>query len=406
MEPQIRNLTDRQVESVKAANGHRIDFRDAKRPGLVLRVSPAGVKAWSVLYRRRIDGRRRRCTLGQYPQVSLAEARAKALDVLARVARGEDPAGDQRRKRTSGTPRTFGELADLYLARHADRAKRSGFQDRQMLDKDVLPILRHEPLESIKRADISEIIETIVARGAPIQANRTFEIIRGVFNWGLGAGCIETTPCLGLRAPTPEQSRDRALKPDEIRQFWNRLPDAPMSWRTAQILRLCFVTAQRVSEVAGISRSEISLSERLWRLPAERVKNASAHDVPLSALAIELLEQGMQRSDGDLIFPSHLTAEPITNHAVAKAMRRSLETFGLERFTAHDLRRTAATEMAGLGIDRLIVDKVLNHVSADRSTVAGVYDRHAYRAQKAAALEAWADHLRSIIGTEPSRGAN
>ena len=150
------------------------------------------------------------------------------------------------------------------------------------------------------------------------------------------------------------------------------------------------------------------MSERVWRLPglpAKRVKNGSAHEVPLTPLAIELIEEGLERARGDLILPSYLTGRPITNFAVAKAMRTGLATFELENVTAHDLRRTAATQMAGLGVERLVVDKVLNHVSADRSTIAGVYDRHAYREQKAAALEAWSKQLISITGgEEASRG--
>jgi integrase len=342
--------------------------------------------------------------LGQYPQVSLAEARGKALEVLARVARGEDPASDRARPAV-GRPNTFGELAERYIARHADRSKRSARQDRQMLAKDILPHIRNTPLEAIKRADIAELIEKVVARGAPIQANRTFEIVRGLYNWALGAGLVETTPCLGLKAPSLEQSRERTLSKDEIKRFWQHLPDAPMAWETAQILRLCLVTGQRVSEVSGAHESEIDFAEREWRLPGDRVKNWNAHVVPLSPLAEELFREAIARHPSSpFAFPSRITKAPIIGQGVAKAMLRSLPASGLEDATPHDLRRTVATEMAKLGIPRLVVDKVLNHVSADRSTIAGVYDRHTYGAEKRQALETWARHLLEIIGDQPARG--
>ena len=364
------------------------------------------MKAWSVLYRRQLDGQRRRCTLGQYPQVSLADARAKALDVLARVARGEDPASDRVRPIT-GRPRTFGELAERYIARHADRSKRSARQDRQMLAKDILPYLKNTPLDAIKRADIAELIEKVVARGAPIQANRTFEIVRGLYNWALGAGLVETTPCLGLKAPSQEQSRERTLSKDEIRRFWHGLPDASMAWDTAQILRLCLVTGQRVSEVAGAPKAELDFAEHEWRLPGDRVKNRNAHVVPLSPLAEELFREAIARHPSSpFLFPSRITKEPITGQAVARAVKRSLEALGLGDVTPHDLRRTCATEMAKLGIPRLVVDKVLNHVSADRSTIAGVYDRHSYGGEKRQALEAWAQHLLTIIGQAADGGGS
>ena len=391
------NLTDRFVESLRPHDGRRVELRDGKVRGLILRVSENSTKAWSVLYRRQIDGRRRRHTIGGYPQVSLAEARAQAMAVLARVARGEDPSSDRRRI-AGGRPRTFGDLAERYLSRHAEVSKKSGFQDRQMLEKDVLPVLGSEPLEAIKRADIGEIIQRIVERGAPIQANRTFEVIRGLYNWALGAGLIESSPCLGLKAPAQECSRDRVLSSEEVWRFWHGLPSAPMGWATAQILRLCLTTAQRVSEVAGARRSEIDLAAREWRLPGTRVKNRSAHVVPLCPLAMELFEEALARSpDGEVVFPSPITKQAICGSSLAKAMKRSAQVLHLEDVTPHDLRRTVATGMAKCGVTRLVVDKVLNHVSADRSTIAGVYDRYGYDREKRAALQAWEGHLLAIV---------
>jgi integrase len=393
---QLANLTDRAVEQEKPDPMRRREVRDGKVRGLVLRISETGVKSWSVLYRRKADGRRRRSTCGQYPHVGLAEARTRALGLLARVARGEDPAMDDRRVFVAGV-RTFGDLAKLYLTQ-AEKTKRSAHQDRQMLEKDVLPSLGTAPLDAIRRSDIGQVIQGIVARGSPTQANRCFEVIRGLYNWALGAGLVETTPCLGLKAPSPEQSRDRNLSPEETRLFWSRLSVAPMSWSTGQILRLCLVTGQRVGEVAGARRSELNLKGSEWCLPAHRVKNGCAHAVPLSPFAMELVEEALCRStSAELIFPSAITKRSITGHAVAKAMSRSLVTFGFEDATPHDLRRTAATGMAKLGIARLVIDKVLNHVSADRSNIAGVYDRHAYEQEKRQALERWADSLSCVI---------
>jgi integrase len=393
---QLTNLTDRYVDSLKPEEGRRTEIRDGKVRGLILRISEKGTKSWSVLYRRKSDGRRRRCMCGSYPQITLADARVAALDILARVAKGEDPARDRKRA-TASHPRTLGDLAERYL-KHAEASKRSGWQDRQMLEKDVLPLLGNEPLETIKRADIGDVLQRVVARGAPIQANRTLATIRGLYNWALGAGLIETTPCLGLKAPSSEQSRERALSADEIKIFWDGLPRAAMSWQSAQILRLCLVTAQRLGEVAGALKSELFLKEAEWRLPGHRVKNGCAHTVPLSPFAIELFAEAVARSpDCEFVFLSARTKRAITGQAVSKAVSRSLQLFGLDNFTPHDLRRTAATGMARLGIPRLIVDKCLNHVSADRSTIAGVYDRHAYEEEKRAAMQAWSVRLTGLI---------
>ena len=177
-----------------------------------------------------------------------------------------------------------------------------------------------------------------------------------------------------------------------------------MSWQTAQVLRLCLVTAQRLGEVAGARKSELFLKEAEWRLPGHRVKNGSAHNVPLSPLAIDLFAEAMDRSpDEEIVFRSSITKRAITADAVSKAVNRSLEVFELEDLTPHDLRRTAAIGMAKLGIPRLVVDKCLNHVSADRSTIAGVYDRYAYDSEKRHALEAWSRLLMDTIAVPINR---
>lgn len=128
------------------------------------------------------------------------------------------------------------------------------------------------------------------------------------------------------------------------------------------------------------------------------MKNRSSHVVPLCPLALTLFEEALARSpDDEIVFPSPITKRAICGSSLSKAMKRSLSTMQLEDVTPHDLRRTAATGMAKCGVIRLVIDKVHNHVSVDRSTIAGVYDRHRYLAEKAAALQAWEDHLLAIV---------
>ena len=194
---QLANLTDRYVESIKPEDGRRAEIRDGKVRGLILRISEKGTKSWSVLYRRKSDGRRRRCMCGQYPQIPLADARAAALDILAKVAKGEDPARDRKRA-TGGHPRTLGELAERYL-KHAEASKRSGCQDRQMLEKDVLPLLGNEPLESIKRVDIGDVLQRVVAPRRPNPGQPDLRRHPGVVQLGAGR-----RPCRNDALPRPE----------------------------------------------------------------------------------------------------------------------------------------------------------------------------------------------------------
>ncbi len=400
----MKVLTDRFVESARAEGVDRTEFQDAKVRGLALRVTAGGIKTWSLRYRRKVDSKRQRVTLGEYPALTLAKARDEAIKIMGAVAAGGDPAKE--RKRLGGArPRTFGELAKKYLE-SATKAKRSGFKDEQILKKDVLPELEGEPLTAVTRADITAILDSIVARGAPIQANRTFEIIRRVFNWAIEKGYMDATPMLRMKAPAKARSRDRVLSEDEIRVFWRQLDEAAMSPETARILRLCLVTGQRVSEVAGLKHDELKLELAEWHIPGERTKNGCPHIVPLSPFALDLLADASEASKGSAwLFPNPNATGSITPHAVAKAMKRSQDVFGFgAQATPHDLRRTCASNLAALGFSRVVQDKVLNHVAKDRSSIAGVYDRHAYAVEKRQALEAWGKRLATVLDERAQDG--
>lgn len=386
------------MQNAKCTNGKRTDFLDEKVSGLALRVTPAGTKSWTVRYARRSDGKRQRVTIGSYPAFSLNDARTEALEILAQVARGGDPAKERKRPDAS-RPRTFGELAELYLKHHASR-KRSGNEDERQLRADVLPVLEGEPLDAVTRADIAGILNTIVARGAPIRANRVFATIRKLFHWAIENGHLESTPIARMKPPSKERSRDRVLSPAEIRAFWRRtVARTPMDWQMRALLRICLATGQRIGEVSGAMRCELDFSRAEWLISGDRAKNGLPHLVPLSPLALRLFKRAAARSVHDeLVLPSAPTGSVITKSAPSKAMRRSAEIYAFAKAaTPHDLRRTCGSGIVSLGFPRLIMDKCLNHISGDRS-VSAVYDRYAYAREKRGALDAWAYHLCEIVG--------
>jgi integrase len=394
-------LTDRFIQNIKCNDGERLDVPDDKVRGLSIRVMFTGKKSWSFRYRRKSDGKLRRVTIGEYPAFSLSDARSRAIEIAAEVGRGNDPAKTAKRPNSS-RPRTFGELAEKYISGYAIN-KRTGHEDEQMLRNDVLPALEGEPLDKIHRADIAAILDSIIARGSPIRANRVFAVIRKCVNWGLEQGFIDTSPIARMKPPSKERSRDRVLSPDEIRTFWRRLiAKTSMTWEMRQILKLCLVTGQRVSEVAGATRSELNFDRAEWNISGDRAKNGAAHLVPLSPLALHLFQKAASRSSHEqFVLPKRSTGTPYIKSAPAKAMGKAAGIFAFETpITPHDLRRTLGTGLGELGYSRIIQDKVLNHVTSDRS-ISAVYDRYAYLKEKREALEAWADHLQMIIFDKP-----
>jgi integrase len=223
----------------------QIDYFDEGLAGFALRVSPGGRKTWTVLYRH--NRRLRRMTLGNYPAMELAAARDEAKQQLRKAGRGEDPAGV---KRQAAKAETFGELATLYLEKHAKVKKRSWKEDARILESEMLPHWRNLKVQDVKRGDVRDLLERVVDRGAPIMANRTLQLVRKVFNFGIGRELVEVNPCAQLDRPAPTRQRDRVLSDDEIRKLWKALDAQPAEM--AAVFKLRLITAQRGGEVADM----------------------------------------------------------------------------------------------------------------------------------------------------------
>jgi integrase len=381
-------MTVRAVNAIRPPRSGQADYWDAGTPGFGLRVSAAGRMSWVVMYRH--GDVKRRLTLGNYPALSLAEARAKARGALHTVQyQGADPAADKKANRAA---ETFGEMVQQYLERYAKREKRSWRKDLQILEKDVLPRFGKRKAKDITRRDVVAMLDDIVERGAPIQANRTLEVVRKLFNWAISRDILQINPCHRLPKPSSENRSDRVLNEAEIRAVWKAIKaEAPL---TAAVFKLRLLTAQRGAEVLAMRWDQIS--DGWWTIPAEVAKNGLAHRVPLAPQA-QLLLDAIRPLSGDTgwIFPG---AGGDRRHRVAvhKAHNRIRNRSGVS-FVPHDLRRTAASHMTGMGISRLVVSKLLNHIERG---VTAVYDRHSYDQEKRAALEAWGSRLERIIGSD------
>ena len=234
-----------------------------------------------------------------------------------------------------------------------------------------------------------------------------------MFGWALSRDIVPASPCVAVKAPAKERRRDRVLSADEIAALWRAFdnPELAMSLAIRLALKLQLVTAQRKGEIIGAERSEFDRDGRVWTIPAEKAKNGMPHRVPLSLLALALLDDievatGRRpdpRKEGPprWLFPSPRAGKPITGPAVDHAMRDNRGILGTGDATPHDLRRTAASHMTSIGISRLVVAKILNHAEPG---VTAIYDRHSYDAEKRAALAAWGARLEEIISarTEPA----
>ena len=175
---------------------------------------------------------------------------------------------------------TVADLAEEYLEKWARPRKRSAAEDERILNKDVLPAWGKLKARDITRRDAILLLDKIVERGAPIQANRTLAVIRKMFNFAVKRGLIDATPTAVIDAPSKENKRDRVLTKDEMYSLWHGLEDAPASRGVKLAIRLLLVTAQRKGELVAAPQSEFDLEEKVWTIPAERTKNGMSHRVP------------------------------------------------------------------------------------------------------------------------------
>jgi len=375
-------LTDKGIKYLKPSTKRRIVWIKGL-PGFGIRITPKGTK--SFVYKYDFDGQDRWITFGQYPKLTVQKALEKYAEANNKVEEGDDPAEDSVSTNTAlRKAPTIPQLATDYIEMYAKPHKKSWKEDKRILDYDVLPKWKTKRVKAVKRRDVISLLDEIVARGAPIQANRTLATIRRMFNFAIDRDILDSSPCHRVKPPAPAVSKDRYLTLDELKLFWNGVDTAPLDTKTRSALKLALVTLQRVGEVLGMHKSEIDLRNSIWTIPKERTKNKQAHLVPLSPLAKSLIIELLNAIGEDgLLFSSTKEGSHYKSSVISRAVMRNLDHFKLGKFTPHDLRRTGSTQLAAFRVPRFDRERILNHT--DR-TVGGVYDIYEYQDEKSAAL--------------------
>ena len=388
-------LTVARIEAAKPKE-KRYELPDAALPCFYLVVQPSGHKSFALRYR--AAGKPRKLTIGAFPKISLEAARKLAREAAMAIAMGEDP-GEKKKaaRRPSDVPQTIEELATLFIERYAKKNTRevTWRETQRILNHDVLSKWQGRRIDSVHRRDVISLLDGI-ASAHSVAANRTLAALRRMFAWACERDLMEASPCFGVKAPSPEISRDRVLSDDELRLVIRAAEklEAPFG----PCVRMLALTLQRRSEVAGMKWGELNSAEKTWTLPASRVKNASKHILPLPGAAMAILEamKAERFADSDFVFTG-TGRSPVSGFSKVKRQLDDLieaengEPIAPWRF--HDLRRTGASKMPRLGITLPVVEKILNHTSGSFAGVVGVYQRHDFADEKRAALEAWAQFL-------------
>jgi integrase len=386
-------LSDRYLQTVKAPPAGRLVVADTEVRGLTVRVTASGTRTFLVRYRLPKQPQRSYTVKGAYPGTSLAEARQRARDIIAAAKRGidlvvEEQRREPERQRAEATARTVSELVSEYIEKNCRPHHRRWRDVERRLLRHVTPVLGDRPADSVRRADIVELLDGLQHdKGLRQQVNRTRSALSAMFQYAIEHEYVETTnPVVGTRPRKLETDRNRILSDDELRAIWLALDAMPNPGRS--FVRALVLTGARHSEVRRLPWAEINGD--LWTLPAERNKAARDFEIPLSAQMNGLLA-AMQKQ-GPYVFSIDGGEKPWTGtHRFKLALDRQS---GVTGWVWHDIRRTVRSKLAELSVPYEIAERVLNHAM---TKLERVYNRHSYRQEKAQALQRWADHLMGLV---------
>lgn len=380
-------------------------FFDDALPGFGLRIRAGGKRSWVVQYR--LGTKQSRMTLGSAAALDLDAARIEAKRALSKVGLAVDPQLEKATARADASV-TFGAIVDLFLDRQETRVAAGGLRasslepTRRYLQRGMKPLHR-KPLRSVTRADIAARLGTLSQENGPVSADRARAALSTFYGWAMKEGIVDSNPVIATNRPAEPKSRERALLDAELVEVWNACRDDDHG----RIVRLLILTGQRREEVGAMTWDELDLNKALWSLPGARTKNHRPHEVPLSDAALAILGQVPQRADRELLFGQGEGAFSGWSNSKERLDARILDarTAGVGSakvkpmlaWRLHDLRRTAATGMASIGVDPHIVEAVLNHVSGAKGGIAGIYNKAAYAKEKREALNRWAAHVTALV---------
>ena len=402
-------LTATGVEKWKVTD-KRQEVPDTLMTGLYLTVQPSGKKAWQVRYR--FGEKHRRMTLGRYPLLSLGDARARASEVLTAAQDGRDPAGEREAEKMarvevqlSGRDK-IKTLVEQFGKRHLSTLK-SGETVKRELHRHVVAIWGERDIHDITKRDVIDLLDGIADSGRVVTANRVRAYLNKFLSWCVERDIIDQSPAMGVKPAAKEKSRERVLTDDEIKLFWKACTTEGQPW--GHLGKMLLLTGQRLGEVVNMTDREITGD--LWHLTGDRTKNGRAHNVALSEAARDVLG-AVERVKGSAgyVFTTngesalqgyHKGRNHIANRMAQIASEERGDVVEIPHWTFHDLRRTAATGMARLGIPVRVTEAVLNHVSGTAGGIVSVYQRHDYADEKRNALDAWARFVGDLVEGKP-----
>ncbi len=370
--------------------------------GMYLHISPSpsGSKLWRYQYR--FQGKKKLMALGVYPDISLAQARERHQTARKLLAGGQDPmAARKAAKALEAEPKmkvdvvTFEAVFQKWFEWWGKgKAPKHAAQVERRVNADIIPIFGKKPIDDVTAADVRDMMLAIAGRGAKDVARRAHETASQIFRYAIARGHASRNPCVDFRPSDiiikPVVENFARVSTKDLPALLTAMDAYNGTGVTKFAMRLLAVTFVRTSELIEAPWVEFDLDRALWEIPKERMKMGSAHLVPLSRQAVEVLRSlKMLTGTHALVFPGDLDkGKPMSNNTILFALYR----LGYKgRMTGHGFRGLASTILHENGFESEHIELQLAH--QNRNKVAAAYNHAKYLKQRKAVMQWWADYL-------------
>lgn len=354
-------FTKAKLQAIKPPAKGETAIYDDKTPGLIYRVRATG-SAGFFLYRK-IKGRIVRMKLGEFPTMTIEQARTRAIALIADYNEGKDPAADLRDERGE---MTVGRLWDTYAREHLHpRCRPSTIRNETALFRKHLSALKSRRLSSVKPANV-KALHTKIGRTAPVSANRAVSMLGRLYRYAARHHGYTGPMPAGAVDKYPEEDRERFLSTDELSRFLIACDAEGQPW--ADFFRLCLATGARSGNIRRMRWDDINAEARTWTIQRTEAKGKRTMTIPLTDAAIAILDRrGIERGESPYVFPAIRDKGAGHLSQPARPLKRIIKAAKIDGVTIHDLRRTAGAYLAASGASLPIIGKALGHADL-RST--------------------------------------
>ncbi|HCJ7261314.1 TPA: integrase domain-containing protein [Vibrio cholerae] len=393
MPRQTKQLSATEVKNAKAKEK---EYYLVDGQGLKLRVLPSGSKQWLFNYYRPTNGKRANLNLGRFPDVSLVQARKASLNAKELIAQGIDPQDERNRQQQAHKEiheHTFVNVAkDWFAIKQHDVTPDYALDIWRSLELHIFPHISDKPVKAITAPEIIELLKPIEAKGSLETVKRLTQRLNEVMNFATNCGLIQANPLTGIKAAfkKPKKENMAALTPAELPELMGAIANASIKRTTRCLLEWQLHTMTRPAEASGARWNEINWKEKVWTIPAERMKKRREHRIPLTEQMLALLEV-MKPISGhrDFIFPSDRDPKKPCNSQTANMALKRMGFAG--RLVSHGLRSLASTTLNEQGFDPDLVEAALAHV--DDNQVRSAYNRTDYLERRKPMMSWWSGHI-------------